>query len=190
MPCHENSLPGIARNCKTHRFSHPGLIFRQRWVWLPIPRIEPTGGPRERTVEVAQVARVGAARGGKIGDPRTADLMTANGGQHSVGGVRHVTVVAEIAGGVGGVVRMRCDLGNVLEARMALNARTIIRAHFRKLIVGFTFVKRVTRKAGEPASPITGGFDQPIVLPTAHPNHAIGPKEIAEDLWIIRQNLV
>ena len=63
----------------------------------PYQRRERVGGPPQRLVHVAQVARVGPARVQRLGNRGAPDGVAADRLQEAVGGVRHVAVVAGAA---------------------------------------------------------------------------------------------
>src|SRR6185503_20706465 len=42
----------------------------------------------------------------------------------------------------------------------------------------------MARKTGKLAAIVARRLDQPIVFATAHPNHSVRPKEVAEEIWI------
>ena len=126
---------------------------------MAVPARKLIAGPRQRFVQVAEVASIGPPRGKLIGYPGTAHLMAANRRQDTVCRVGHMTIVTLASVRFGLVVSVSGYFGFRAEPFVTLRASPIVRAVRGELIVRFTVVGRVTRQAGELAAPVAWRLD-------------------------------
>ena len=135
IPCSaRRSRAGPRRPCSSHSSdaatdcsSSPSARLRRA-----VPPFEDVGGPRERLVEMTQVAGVRSPGRERRRHRRAADLMAADRLQQPVGRVRHVAVVAGAAGRSArwcGMSRSRSRARGMHGTRRCRRAR-------RELIVG------------------------------------------------------
>ena len=116
----DRALTRVAAQQPEQRRGHALLIVVQRRFRRSVPLIERISGPRERAIEMTEIAGVRTAGAETRLNRRAADLMTANRLQQAVRRVRHVAVVAGAAVRVRAMMRMRCRLGMTLHARFAV----------------------------------------------------------------------
>ena len=126
---------------------------------MPVPARKLIAGPRQRFVQVAEVASIGPSGGKLIGHPGTAHLMAANRRQDTVCRMRHVTIITLASVRSGLVMSVSGYFGFRAEPFVTLRASPIVRAVRDELIVRLTVVWRVTRQAGELAAAVTGRLD-------------------------------
>src|SRR5439155_25847501 len=113
-----------------------GLVFGQVGNRMAVPSSELIGGPRERLVQMAEVAGVRPTGRKLDGNPGTAHLMAADGLEHAVSRERHVTVVAQASRRAGLVPRVTGQLRLLAKAPMTLSAGPVVCPVARQLIVG------------------------------------------------------
>src|ERR1044071_6030477 len=156
---------------------------------MAIPSFEVIGRPVKRFVEMAQVAGIGPAGCEFVRDPGTADLMAANRLEDPVGGEGHVTVVTLTPAGCGRVTGVCRQSGRVSEMLVTLDAGPVVVAVARQLPVRGALMERMTGQTGKLASLIAGRFDQPVVVASGDPNHAVRPEEIAQQIGVAPEEL-
>ncbi len=93
-----------------------------------MPNRQMIGSPCQGSIEMAEIACVGASGRQLVADIRAANLGTANGGQNAVGGMRHVAIVTLAPGGSDSMVRMRRDGRRLAKSLVTLRAGAVIRA--------------------------------------------------------------
>lgn len=106
-----------------------------------IPTRELISRPRERFVQVAEVAGIRPSSRELVGGFGTADLMAANRFQHAIARVRHMTIVALAPAGSGLVMRMCGCFSLRAELFVTLRASSIVRAVSGELIVRLAAVQ-------------------------------------------------
>src|SRR5262245_14780285 len=142
--------------------------------------------PRERAIEMAQVAGVGPPGRYVHRDARTADAVCADGFQQSEGGVRHVAVGTTAAlgrtrmVGVGAAVALRC---------MTPHTGGVADSVRPQLIVRSAGVHGVAIQAGQVATPVALRGYQSAVLAAGHPYFPVAPEALLEESgrerWIL-----
>ena len=108
---------------------------------MAVPARKLIAGPRQRFVQVAEVASIGPPRGKLIGYPWTAHLMAANRRQDTVCRVRHMTIVTLASARFGSVVSVSGYFGFRAEPFVTLRASPIVCAVSGELIVGLAAVQ-------------------------------------------------
>src|SRR5262252_2098722 len=104
------------------------------------------GGPLGRSIQMAEVASIGAAYLRRSASIRAVDVVVADRFEQAVSGVRHVTVKAKTACRSGSVVSMCLDVAPI--SLVALEAGFIAVHPPTKLVNRIAVVHLVTREAG------------------------------------------
>src|SRR5947207_7616137 len=156
---------------------------------MAVPTAELMGGPRERFVQMAEVAGIRPSGCEFVCDPGTAHLVAANRLQDAVSGMGHVTVVALTPAGRGQVMCVADNLRFLAESLVTLSAGSVAGPIPGQLTVGVAFMQRVTGETGKPATAVAGRFDQSVVIPAGDANHAVRPEEVAQYIRVPRKKI-
>ncbi len=108
--------------------------------------------------------------------------MVSNRFKQPISRVRHVAIVTLASARLQAVARVSRDVFS--NRRVTLKACLIAGHSPGQLIVRITFMHGMARQAGHAAADMARGFDKTAILATGDADHAIGPKDIVQELRV------